>query len=1220
MKRPQNFDELLNIAKNRPDVHGALSQLGISLKRVGHSMGGVRWQTETKSGTSGDLSAVAFIEKSDGSWIIFDNKGRIGQQSMDAITCLREIFGVSFDDAVYMLSGGAPSAPIAKPQKLTLERKTEPQEKPTYTPPTPAPDKLRNVKAYLIQTRKLPKELVLPLIESGRIYSTYYENPETHKQTLVCGFKITDENGNDVGCDSCSPQPQIKFKHLFTGSNADYAWCFPYEIEEITAETPIFFCEAPIDTMSLCALSGTPGIYVSMAGCKDRTFTSVAEKLGGKPIICVDNDEAGDKFAARHPDVTRMVAPYGKDWNDTLKYYVENNLSYAYSAPDAETAPDVPLEDNVGGHVVHLDNEVIDPKKENGALDKGASGENEYLKAVSELETISDEAYLKARSDDPFILVSEHTPSVILNTFENGKDRQILIRRDALYLALRESGVQEGNYHGLGKETLLNLPKYLEDPDVILSTEKNNKERRLLLTSIPSKNGQGIISIEFETTKEFKGQNKPFNLIVTMFDLHQNYLKGQFKKFNAQIRYKKENLAQVNPQLLEWLRTFNARSSINSIPENAEKVNTSDEKNSNPLYDKDPPIADNVGKHSQDELRATLEAKADPDVPIDNNVGGHVIHLDNEVIDPQKENGALGKGASEENYLAETTDGRLVAVINTDILNGIDTSTWNRETEEAVKKAASKELKKFDKGIAVNGLTVTINKTSRREFTRSNYTNALYRRSPEDFSNKMRAATSIDNILISTQSLNSDGGLKKSRSDDFVDFHRGKVLLCIKEAKYEAEVLIGETKKGDFIFYDLLEIHSSTFVLKVNEKEKILPTVTPQNTFDDIPKDLSIDIIPENAEKVNTSDEKNSNPLYDKDPPIADNVGKQSQDELRATLEAKVKDVVENYRTDPRALAEYVIFCSRFNNYSAKNLCLIWSQNPNAQFVTSAYDFSHGLPDKDGKPTISEKIFIKKGEHALRIWKPYDVKYTVMPDGTEKRSAWLTKSERELAKAEKWKELKRTFFTLVPVFDITQTTASPDVYPKICGLGGIADATSEKIFKGISDYCKYELNCPVIVRDFGERKATVRGLYYPERNEIHISDMLEGENKRSTTLHEAGHAILRLYNYLNQNDSVALSELKADMIAIMLESAVGIKPTDARCEHLKAHYDKYLAERNVSDISAEDEVFNDVIKICREQMPTIIEYINNSMLTQAQSTEQTETQRNDTHITPKRTV
>ena len=52
-------------------------------------------------------------------------------------------------------------------------------------------------------------------------------------------------------------------------------------------------------------------------------------------------------------------------------------------------------------------------------------------------------------------------------------------------------------------------------------------------------------------------------------------------------------------------------------------------------------------------------------------------------------------------------------------------------------------------------------------------------------------------------------------------------------------------------------------VLKISQKEKILPTVTPQNTFDDIPKDLSINSITESSEKVNTFDEKNSKPLND---------------------------------------------------------------------------------------------------------------------------------------------------------------------------------------------------------------------------------------------------------------------------------------------------------------------------------------------------------------------
>ena len=931
MKRPQNFDELLNIAKNRPDVHGALSQLGISLKRVGHSMGGVRWQTETKSGTSGDLSAVAFIEKPDGSWIIFDNKGRTGQQSMNAIICLREIFGVSFDDAVYMLSGGAPSAPVEKPQKLTLERKAEPQEKPTYTPPTPAPDKLRNVKAYLIQTRKLPKELVLPLIESGRIYSTYYENPETHKQTLVCGFKITDENGNDVGCDSCSPQPQIKFKHLFTGSNADYAWCFPYEIEEITAETPIFFCEAPIDTMSLCALSGTPGVYVSMAGLKDRTFTSVAEKLGGKPIICVDNDEAGDKFAARHPDVTRMVAPYGKDWNDTLKYYVENNLSYAYSAPDAEADPDVLIEDNVGGHVVHLDNEVIDPKKENGALGKGASVDEEIQ---------ADKGLLK-----------------FINDIEQMQNKSLLSKRS----------------YNIG-----------------LISENH----RILL--------ECLFKNEFNIEHDFSGYSMQIN-------------------------------------------------------------------------------------------------------------GSAVSHI-------QKRH---GKNGNADQTMANDEDIAKLGII----ANSADEFEVLRKADGSIDTSAEFRNKKGE-------------------------------RSP-----KIALKKSINN-------------------NTFV------VIECVPESnKKTIHIVSARKEKGGIGQVLNIEANAS-------------PQLTSKTPVD---YPATTNIIPENTEKVNTLDEKNSKPLNDEDPPIADNNGKQSQDELRAELEAKVANVVNNYRADPRALAEYVLFSSRFNNYSANNLRLIWSQYPYAQYVTSAYDFSHGLPDKDGKPTISEKIFIKKGEHALRIWKPYDVKYTVMPDGSEKRSAWLTKSERELAKAEKWKELTRKYFTLVPVFDITQTTASPDVYPKLCGLGGVKGTSADARFNVLKNYCENVLNCPIIIRDFGERKATVRGSFYPDLNEIHISDMLEGENKLSTFIHELGHATLHADSYKNASKSTAQIELEADMYALMIERRLGIEPTDARCRHLKAHYDEYIAEIKSNDINADTELFNNVIDRYREQIPLIDAYLDNLNVKETQT-------------------
>ena len=974
MKRPQNFDELLDIAKNRPDVHGALSQLGISLKRVGYAMGGERWQTETKGGTSGDLSAIAFIEKDDGSWVICDNKGRTGQQFIDSITLLREIFHVSFDDAVYMLSGGAPSAPVAKPTKLsdTPSASAPIPPKKEYIPPESAPDKLRRVKAYLIQTRKLPAELVLPLIDSGKIYAS-----ERFKNKIAfCTFPITDENGKNVGTDMTGTIDNMEKeyrKHMIPGSNADYAWCFPYEVEEITSETPIFFCEAPIDTMSLCALSGTPGVYVSMAGCKDRTFNSVTEKLGGTPIICVDNDETGDAFAARHPDVTRMVAPIGKDWNDTLKHYVENNISYAFAPPDASAAPDVTHQDNVGGHVVHHESEERDPKKENGALNQSASDKEQAITIDMPEEERAE--ILRAKTIIPCDIEIHEDFNIDWEALEN--NRLDIIKTPLLH-KLRELGF---------------LKQY----------------------------NTSSINIEFSFTR-----------------------KGLKKSINSQAKDYGGSLADLSKVVMN------------------------------------------------------MQNLLDSSVLIE-------VHSDK------------AKGTPKENE----------QLIQTYVL-------LSAYKEPGTITPVQFEIKQYIDND--NRLYLAVAMTKREE--------------------------DVVNATIQDKSQASPRLLSPS-------------ICSIAE-----------------------------FIEKINPKDENFFKYIPNSFLSEEQKQAKAKALAREAKKYGRSltEEKSDNPPLNDEAPIgADNNKKHSQDELRATLEAKVANVVNNYRADPRALAEYVLFSSRFNNYSANNLRLIWSQYPYAQYVTSAYDFSHCLPDKNGKPTVSEKIFIKKGERALHIWKPYDVKYTVMPDGSEKRSAWLTKSEREQAKIEKWKELTRKYFVLVPVFDITQTTASPDVYPKLCGLGGVKGTSADARFNALKNYCENVLNCPIIIRDFGERKATVRGSFYPDLNEIHISDMLEGENKLSTFIHELGHATLHADSYKNASKSTAQIELEADMYALMIERRLGIEPTDARCRHLKAHYDEYIAEIKSNDINADTELFNNVIDRYREQIPLIDAYVDNLNVKETQT-------------------
>ncbi|MBR4304915.1 MAG: hypothetical protein IKT81_06250, partial [Clostridia bacterium] len=147
--------------------------------------------------------------------------------------------------------------------------------------------------------------------------------------------------------------------------------------------------------------------------------------------------------------------------------------------------------------------------------------------------------------------------------------------------------------------------------------------------------------------------------------------------------------------------------------------------------------------------------------------------------------------------ISETTDGRFAAVVDNDILANIDTSSWDDVKKEAAKQAASDALKQFSEGIVVDGITRKLNRTSRREYTRSNYTERLFKKAPKVFADKMRAAEVPDDIVIAATDWSRDGGLPHQRADNFVDFDHGKTLIVSGDAKYSAEVVVGITDAGE---------------------------------------------------------------------------------------------------------------------------------------------------------------------------------------------------------------------------------------------------------------------------------------------------------------------------------------------------------------------------------------------------------------------------------------
>ncbi|MBR3964759.1 MAG: DUF3991 and TOPRIM domain-containing protein [Clostridia bacterium] len=332
MGRPKNFADLLEQARSKPDLRRALDARGISIKKAGRARAGWRWRTTDKKGEDGDLSSVVFIECADGSWFAYDNKQRTGKLTLDAIDVMTKLVGVEFDDAIYLLTGGSiGSAPTpAAVEKVKARVEAVASLPPLSFKEAELPKKnhaaFKMSFAYLMQTRCIPYALVNSLMAQGIIYggTKRSKNSDTTHPYVV--FPIINRSGKIVGADLRSPLSGSSFRQIAYGSNPNYAWGFRYCIDKIELDTPIFFCESPLDAMSLCALTEIPGVYISLGGVKDMTMRSMVFKLGGTPVITVDNDDGGRKFAARNPSYNDMLTPSVegvKDWNDLLKHYIE---------------------------------------------------------------------------------------------------------------------------------------------------------------------------------------------------------------------------------------------------------------------------------------------------------------------------------------------------------------------------------------------------------------------------------------------------------------------------------------------------------------------------------------------------------------------------------------------------------------------------------------------------------------------------------------------------------------------------------------------------------------------------------------------------------------------------------------------------------------------------------------------------------------------------------
>jgi hypothetical protein len=139
------------------------------------------------------------------------------------------------------------------------------------------------VYAYMCKTRKIAPEVVHKMIHEGLLYQDKYGNAT---------FLHKDEHGKTIGAELTGTATDVRFKKNYgTG-------CLVYNGSE--NPTTAFVFESGIDMMSYMTLhpEHMNAKFISMAGLKHSYIDTLTEKNPNMTIcLCVDNDEAGKKFA-----------------------------------------------------------------------------------------------------------------------------------------------------------------------------------------------------------------------------------------------------------------------------------------------------------------------------------------------------------------------------------------------------------------------------------------------------------------------------------------------------------------------------------------------------------------------------------------------------------------------------------------------------------------------------------------------------------------------------------------------------------------------------------------------------------------------------------------------------------------------------------------------------------------------------------------------------------
>jgi hypothetical protein len=160
-----------------------------------------------------------------------------------------------------------------------------------------------------------------------------------------------------------------------------------------------------------------------------------------------------------------------------------------------------------------------------------------------------------------------------------------------------------------------------------------------------------------------------------------------------------------------------------------------------------------------------------------------------------------GQEGTERYSVGYTENNTPVAIIESDILEGVPENQWNKTVIENLRK-------KFPDGVIIGNNQIDIDSQSEREITRSRDTERLKKYVPDAYADKLRMTNNADDILSASRDyVEEEPGHNRK---DFVSMARGTVLIRVGVRDYRARVITGTRANGKTVLYDIISMKKTS--------------------------------------------------------------------------------------------------------------------------------------------------------------------------------------------------------------------------------------------------------------------------------------------------------------------------------------------------------------------------------------------------------------------------